>query len=249
MFQPDVLGEADGIERVGEEPIPFGAGLDARPLRIADGVDAATITLPPLGYADAAIESYRVFTKLRGEGVVPDGIRFQVSLPTPVAIVSSFFSGDDRAAIEPVYTDALVAELGQILAAIPHEDLAIQWDVASELGIIERASGYGAVMDAWWEGDPFDGLVSRLAALVDAVPADVEAGVHLCYGDAGERHFIEPTDAANARPLRQRRDRGLCAFVLVAAPARTTGEGRCCVLRPAGGPRPGRRAVSRARAP
>ena len=195
MFQPDVLGEADGIERVGEEPIPFGAGLDARPLRIADGVDAAIITLPPLGYADAAIESYRVFTKLRGEGVVPDGIRFQVSLPTPVAIVSSFFSGDDRAAIEPVYTDALVAELGQILAAIPHEDLAIQWDVASELGIIERASGYGAVMDAWWEGDPFDGLVSRLAALVDAVPADVEAGVHLCYGDAGERHFIEPTDA------------------------------------------------------
>lgn len=37
MFQPDVLGEADGIERVGAESIPFGAGLDARPLRIADG--------------------------------------------------------------------------------------------------------------------------------------------------------------------------------------------------------------------
>ena len=51
-------------------------------------------------------------------------------------------------------------------------------------------------MQAWWEGDPFDGLVARLVALVDAVPADVEAGVHLCYGDAGERHFIEPTDAA-----------------------------------------------------
>ena len=31
MFQPEVLGEAHGIERVGEEPIPFGAGLDARP--------------------------------------------------------------------------------------------------------------------------------------------------------------------------------------------------------------------------
>ena len=195
MFQPDVLGQADGIERVGDEPIPFGAGLDARPLRIAGGVDAAKIVLPSLGYADAAIESYRVFRRLREEGVVADGIRFQVSLPTPVAVVSSFFSGDDRAAIEPVYTAAMVRELDEILADVPHDELAIQWDVASELGIIERAAGYGTVMNAWWPGDPFDGLVSRLAELVDAVPDSVEVGVHLCYGDAGEKHFIEPADA------------------------------------------------------
>lgn len=196
MFQPDVLGQADGIERVGDEPIPFPAGLDARPLRIAEGTDAASIQLPPLGYADAALESYGVFSRLREEGRIPDGIRFQVSLPTPVAIVSSFFSGDDRAAFEPVYTAALLGELDRILAAIPHDDLAVQWDVASEMGIIERASGYGALMESWWPGDPFDGLVARLATLIDAVPEDVEVGVHLCYGDAGEKHFIEPTDAA-----------------------------------------------------
>ncbi|WP_235038077.1 hypothetical protein [Microbacterium sp. 18062] len=29
------------------------------------------------------------------------------------------------------------------------------------------------------------------------MPADVEVGVHLCYGDAGEKHFVEPADAAN----------------------------------------------------
>ncbi len=197
MFQPDVLGQADGIERVGAEPIPFKAGIDARALRIADGVDAADIVLPSLGYADAALESYAILTRLRAEGAVPAGIRFQVSLPTPLAVISSFFSGDDRAAIEPVYTASILRELDGILAAIPHDDLAIQWDVASEMGIIERAAGYGKVMDAWWEGDPFDGLVSRLAALIDAVPADVEVGVHLCYGDAGEKHFVEPTDAAN----------------------------------------------------
>ena len=196
MFQPDVLGQADGIERVGDAPIPFGAGLDARPLRIAERTDAAAIELPALGYADAALESYEIFRRLREEGAVAPGVRFQVSLPTPVAIVSSFFSGDDRAAIEPVYTDALLGELQRIVDGIPHDELAIQWDDASELGIIEGASGYGRVMQAWWEGDPFDGLVARLVALVDAVPADVEAGVHLCYGDAGERHFIEPTDAA-----------------------------------------------------
>lgn len=197
MFQPDVIGQADGIERIGDEPIPFPAGIDARGLRIAKGTDADTIALPPLGYAAAAVESYAIFTRLRDEGAVPAAIRFQVSLPTPLAVISSFFHGDDRAAIEPVYTDAMLRELDEILGATPHDDLAVQWDVASEMGIIEHASGYGAPMEAWWPGDPFDGLVSRLAALVDAVPADVEVGVHLCYGDAGERHFIEPTDAAN----------------------------------------------------
>ncbi|MCT1478321.1 hypothetical protein [Microbacterium sp. p3-SID336] len=197
MFQPDVIGQADGIERIGDEPIPFPAGIDARGLRIAEGVDAAAIVLPPLGYAAAAIESYALFARLRAEGVVAPGTRFQVSLPTPLAVISSFFRGDDRAAIEPVYTAAVLRELDEILAAIPHEDLAVQWDVASEMGIIERASGYGAVMEAWWPGDPFDGLVARLAALVDAVPVDVEVGVHLCYGDAGEKHFFEPSDAGN----------------------------------------------------
>ncbi|MDY0985046.1 hypothetical protein SOM10_14175 [Microbacterium sp. CFBP9023] len=197
MFQPDVLGEADGIERIGDEPIPFRAGIDARPLRIADGVDAASIQLPPLGYADAAIESYAIFSRLRDKGVVPAATRFQVSLPTTVAVVSSFFFGDDRAAIDPVYTAALRREVDSILAAIPHDDLAIQWDVASEMGIIEAAPAFGRVMDVWWEGDPLPGLVSRLAALIDAVPADVEVGVHLCYGDVAEKHFFEPTDAAN----------------------------------------------------
>ncbi|MDQ0615273.1 hypothetical protein QF046_002914 [Microbacterium sp. W4I4] len=195
MFQPDVLGQAEGIERVGDEP-RWLRDLDARPLRIAEGADAAAIELPALGYADAAIDSYAIFRRLQDAGAIADGIRFQVSLPTPVAVISSFFAGDDRAAIEPVYTAALRRELDRILAEIPAADLAIQWDVASEMGIIERAAGYGRTMDAWWPGDPFDGLVDRLAALIDAVPSDVEVGVHLCYGDAGERHFIEPTDTA-----------------------------------------------------
>ncbi|WP_091227274.1 hypothetical protein [Microbacterium sp. 3J1] len=197
MFQPDVLGEADGIERIGDEPIPFPAGIDARPLRIADGVDAASIRLPSLGYADAATESYAIFRRLRDEGVVPEGTRFQVSLPTPVAVVTSFFFGADRAAIAPVYTAALRREVDSILVAIPHDDLAIQWDVASEMGVIEAAPAFGRVMDVWWEGDPFPGLVAQLAELIDAVPADVEVGVHLCYGDVAEKHFFEPTDAGN----------------------------------------------------
>lgn len=195
MFQADVLGQTAGLERIGSEPVRL-RELDARPLRIADGADAASLQLPPLGYAAAAVESYAIFRRLRSEGVIADGVRFQVSLPTIVAVVSAFFFGDDRAAIEPAYTAAMLRELDQILAAIPHDDLAIQWDVASEIGIIEQAAIRGNTMSAWWPGDPFDGLVLRLAGLIDSVPPGVEAGVHLCYGDIAESHFIEPTDAS-----------------------------------------------------
>jgi len=197
MFQPDVIGQAEGIERVGEHPIPFKAGIDARPLRIAEGTDAAGIVLPALGYAQAAVDSYAVFARLREEGTIAAGTRFQVSLPTPVGVISSFFSGADREAIEPVYTAAMLRELDAILEAIPHEDLAIQWDVASEMGVVEAAPAFGRIMDVWWEGDPFPGIVARLAALVDAVPEDVEVGIHLCYGDVAEKHFFEPVDSAN----------------------------------------------------
>lgn len=198
LFQPDVIGQAEGLERIGDEPVLV-RGLDARPVRIADGVDAASIVLPPLGYADAALESYAVFTRLRDEGAIPAGVRFQVSLPTPVGVVAAFFRGEDRPAIEPVYAVALLGELQRITAAIPHGDLAIQWDVATEFAVLE-SGGYeetfGGAYSGWFD-DQWTELPARVAALVNAVPTDVEVGVHLCYGDAGEKHFIEPTDAAN----------------------------------------------------
>jgi hypothetical protein len=194
MFQPDILGQAEGIERVGDERIPLRM-LDARPLRVADGVDPASIRFPPLGYAAAAEDSYAVFRRLREEGTIPPGTRFQVSLPTPLAVVGAFFPADQRAAIEPVYRDALYRELDDILATIPHEDLAIQWDNAVEFGIIERVEGIGG--EPWWGEDVWEGLTARSAEQADRVPADVEVGFHLCYGDVAEKHFVEPVDASN----------------------------------------------------
>jgi hypothetical protein len=174
-------------------------GLDARGVRVAQGVDPASIRFPALGYADAAIESYAVFRRLRQDGVVAEGVRFQVSLPTPVAVVGAFFPEHQRAAIEPVYRDALFRDLDTILDAIPHEDLAIQWDNAVEFQIIEQATyaarGKGA-LESWW-GDTWAGLTARAAEQARRVPLDVEVGFHLCYGDAGEKHFVEPADTAN----------------------------------------------------
>ena len=195
LFQADVLGEAEGIDRVGENIVDV-KGLDARPVRVADGVDPASVQLPPLGYAAAAIESYAIFTRLRDEGVVRPGVRFQVSLPTPLAVVGAFFPEDQREAIEPVYTAALYRELDEILAAIPHEDLAIQWDNAVEFQVIEQVDYRGKTVEPWW-GDVWTGLTARSAEQAGRVPLDVEVGFHLCYGDVAETHFIEPKDAAN----------------------------------------------------
>jgi hypothetical protein len=197
MFQPDVLGQAVGIERVGEHPVPLRM-LDARPLRVADGVDPASIEFPPLGYAAAAVESYEIFRRLRDEGDIRTGTRFQVSLPTPLAVVGAFFPPEQRAAIEPVYRRAMYRELDAILDAIPHHDLAIQWDNAVEFGIIEdiaHRGGHGA--ESWWGDDVWAGLTQRSADQASRVPEDVEVGFHLCYGDVAEKHFIEPADAGN----------------------------------------------------
>lgn len=196
-FQPDVLAQAEGLERVGDEPIRLKT-LDIRPVRLADGVDASELRLPPLGYADAALESWEVFRRLRDAGEVAPGTRFQVSLPTPAGVVGAFVAAEDRAAFEPVYRDALYAELDRILAAIPHDSLAIQWDTAVEFGWIE-AHGYekGDGVSAPWFGDVWAGVVERAVDQASRVPVDVELGFHLCYGDAGERHFVEPADTGN----------------------------------------------------
>lgn len=40
------------------------------------------------GYDDAAIESYAIFKRLREEGIIPQGVRFQVGLPSCVQIAT-----------------------------------------------------------------------------------------------------------------------------------------------------------------
>ena len=48
-------------------------------------------------------------------------------------------------------------------------------------------------------GSPFESrqpLLDAMLRLGNFVPGEVELGYHLCYGDAGHKHFKEPTDTA-----------------------------------------------------
>jgi hypothetical protein len=158
-------------------------------LRLADGVDPAEISWFDLGYAEAYLESYAVFTRLRDEGVIPAGVRFQVQYPTPMASIGGFIAPEDQPALLVSYGQAMFDDLDRLLAAIPHDDVAVQWDVAVEFGILEDSFvPEGAQF--------FDMIVAALARCVDQVPADVPVGLHLCYGDYGHQHFKQPESLA-----------------------------------------------------
>jgi hypothetical protein len=157
-------------------------------LRFKPGVDPRGVTYDT-GYERAAIASYEVFSRLRGEGVIPSHIRFQVSLPRPMASGYMYVSPKAREAYLPVYERALLAALRQIAAAIPARDLAIQWDVCQEVLVFEN---YFAERPNDYKAQIF----TELGRLADAVPEAIEMGYHLCYGSPQDEHVVQPKDMA-----------------------------------------------------
>jgi hypothetical protein len=119
-----------------------------------------------------------------------------VSLPTPLACLAVGVEESAMADVEPAYEAAMLREVEAICAAIPHEDLAIQWDVCIEMLLFDGR------MPLWsWDDRDMERRFTRLLA---AVPADVHLGVHLCYGDYGGKHMVEPIDAGKLTELANR---------------------------------------------
>ena len=180
-----------------ERPEETGFAYGARPnFRLRDGVRPEDASFD-LGYAAGATESYPLFRRMRDEGRFAPDTRFQVSLPTQMAIVGVFIDPAEQAAIAPVFERALAAEIDAILRDVPAEDLALQWDVAVEFSWLEGGiDGVPAPPDTERE------ILAQLVRLGDLVPDTVELGYHLCYGDAPEapgetgRHFKQPEDAS-----------------------------------------------------
>ncbi len=157
------------------------------PVFVLNPAHKMPIAFPALGYAKAALDSWGVFKRLRAAGRLGAAHRFQVSLPTPLAVIAQYIEASAQPAIEAPYRARLVAEAREIFAVVPHAELAIQWDVAIEFAVLE---GLRRVYFA----PIFEGVVERLQALRGLVPAEAEMGFHLCYGDAGNKHFKEPAD-------------------------------------------------------
>ena len=186
IWQERVIAGHSDFERVaaadgGASPIP----TFARQLK--GSADPAKVGFGSLGYADEAEASYEVFVRLRDDGVIPEVVRMQVSLPTPLAFLTTFVALDDAAKVASAYEQAMAREVADLCRRIPNRDLAIQWDVAHEM--IAQAGAW----EIYYE-PTIENHVNRLAKLCALVPSDVALGVHLCYGDPGHKHVVEPTD-------------------------------------------------------
>ncbi len=158
--------------------------------RVRHGIGPDEIRFDRLGYADAAEESSGVFARLRDEGVIRPGTRFQIVLPTAAAFLIGHVVPAHHALAEPPYLHCLFDEVARITGAIPHRDLTIQWDVLAEMAQFE------GVCPAHF-ADVKHGVQRRIAQHCNRVPAAVELGVHLCYGGTGERHWMDPDDTAS----------------------------------------------------
>ncbi len=186
-WQIEFLARNPNFEVIPPDP---GSYAPLPSVKLRSPMSSDDITFDNLGYADAALASYALFSQLKQEGVLPAHYRFQVSLPTPLAPVSAFVVSEDQAIVEPAYERAMLAELDRITNVIPHDQLAIQWDVAIEFGLWERTTFTHA-------NGLKEQIIEKLVRLGNHVVDDVELGYHLCYGDAGHKHFIEPKDTAN----------------------------------------------------
>ncbi len=156
------------------------------------GFSAADVRFDNLFYADIAKQSYGDFKRLKEAGKIAAGAKFQVDLVPAHSVIWLFLLDALHAPIDPIYNDALKREIDKIAAAIPHDELAIQFDIASAVfARLERneASSYGRTKAEMQER--FAGIVADLG---NRVPADVDLLYHLCYGDSGHRHVVEPTD-------------------------------------------------------
>jgi hypothetical protein len=104
-----------------------------------------------------------------------------------MALLCGFVVPDDRLNVESAMEAAIIAELERIQHSIPGDRLSIQWNVCLE---VVRAAGGPSLPYR----DAIGGSVERIGRLCGKVEDAVELGIHLCYGDPGHKHIIEPVD-------------------------------------------------------
>ncbi|HEY3920355.1 MAG TPA: hypothetical protein VGL83_21390 [Stellaceae bacterium] len=180
---------ADETWRVHERANP------QRRRKLKPGAAVADIRIDTLPYADFARESYAVFRRLREQGKIRPGTRFQVDFAPAHSAVRSHVVDALLPALEPLYNDAIGRTVARIADAIPHDDLAIQFDVASAVFAVLQRGDFQA------HGRSKDEAAANFAAILgtlgNSVPEGVDLLLHFCYGDNNHRHSIEPMDMAD----------------------------------------------------
>jgi hypothetical protein len=166
---------------------------DMQGFRVKPGITALTLGKWPR--MDEAIESYATFRKFRDDGVIPEGVRFQIGLPSPCSAVGMFFRDNfdhDYPIMAAAYVDLVERELARLFQTVPAEDIAIQWDVAADPLDQEGVLAWASQDSAWHRyADP----IPRISKVV---PEEALLGFHLCYGTFPAWPMFETADMSVA---------------------------------------------------
>jgi hypothetical protein len=161
--------------------------------------DGESLRFETTNYGPIAVESYEVFKRLRGEGVVPENVRFQVTFPGTGSAISYFFRSEDWPAAHTAYHDAIRRDIELICEHVPVQDLQFQFDLAQEF--VDMASGAARGIADWPEAtleEKIQRHAATLPELARSVPDGARLGFHWCYGTWG------------GWPMKDMADLGLC---------------------------------------
>jgi hypothetical protein len=181
--------------------------------RVRAGIPLESVRFDNLRHAEIAIASYREFARLKAAGKIPAGTRFLFPIAHPITPTWRFIAEEQRDVVGPRYEEALIAEIEKMCAAIPHDELAIQWDCASQIFRtlqVAEPTRYGQT-----KAEMLENLSRWSIKLGERVPPKVDLVYHLCYGSAQNRHSIEPIDMGDMVEMANRISAGIARSVQV----------------------------------
>jgi hypothetical protein len=168
------------LEEAGVTKLHAGAPFLLPLYRPKPGVAASELTLGPYGYAENAAQSYAAFKRLRDEGKIAPGTRFQVCMAGPGT--SAYVITLPAAELLPLAREVLAREIDGIAAAVPPSDLAIQLDIAMEAEheeYLRRPHAFATPVHGIFDWT-HDEMAQSVAWLANRIPGEIELGFHIC---------------------------------------------------------------------
>ena len=187
-----VFAASPALEKSGEFFRVHATGTGRERYKLKAGRKPEDVHFDNLHYADIAKRSYAAFKRLKDAGKIAPGTKFQIDLVPAHSVIWLYLVDALHAPVDPIYNEAVKREIDKIAAALPHDEIAIQFDVASAVfARLERndASSYGRTKE-----ETQATFSNILIDLGNRVPADIDLMFHLCYGDSNHKHVVEPTD-------------------------------------------------------
>jgi hypothetical protein len=202
-----VFATVPQLELTGETWRVHEAASGHRLYRLKPGARVDDICFDNLPYGDFALQSYAVFRRLRDAGKIPAGTKFQVDFAPAHSAARSHVVDSLLPEMEPIFNEAIMCEIDRISAAIPHQDLAFQFDAASAVFNVLQTGKFGR--HGKTKDEAAQNFTELLATLGNRVPADVDLLYHFCYGDNNHRHSVEPIDMGDMTDMANRLTRAV----------------------------------------